>query len=323
MKKNSLILTWVSIFCTFLILSGCDSKQAESIKQTQPQEGYVDIDQGRLFYKTFGTGTPIIMLHGGPGLDHWYLLPQLSQISEDHQIIFYDQRGSGRSLQTPMNETYINMDRFTQDLEELRLALGVDKFILAGHSFGGYLAMWYAVEHQENLAGLMLLNSAPMNYAGQKAFMESFVEKTSALTDTISPLFDYESFEKLSVKEIDEYHRILFSVYLADPNLSSELTFNFDKKSALSGFRVGEFIRKSAWMIEGFTLEPKLNKLKIPTLILHGNQDIIPEWTADDLHKAIPNSVLVKLDNCGHFPYIEKQEEMFAHIHTFLDQNKL
>jgi proline iminopeptidase len=126
-----------------------DAKELST--KTQIKEGFVSVRNGKLFYRMPGKGVPLVVVHGGPSLNQDYLLPQLYKLAENNLVIFYDQRGSGRSLETKLDEKYINIDQFVEDLETLRISLGFDKFILMGHSWGGLLAMKYAVEHQENL----------------------------------------------------------------------------------------------------------------------------------------------------------------------------
>lgn len=98
------------------------------------KEGFVSVEDGRLFYRAAGQGLPVIVVHGGPGLSQDYLLPQLYQLAENNRVIFYDQRGSCRSLETKVDEEHITIDQFVEDLETLRTSLGFDKFILMGHS---------------------------------------------------------------------------------------------------------------------------------------------------------------------------------------------
>ena len=98
------------------------------------------VADGSLYYDEIGRGIPIIIVHGGPGvLNQGYFQPQLFQLAAKHRLIFYDQRGSGKSLNTILDEKHINIDQFVKDLEVLRTSLGLEKFILIGHYGAGYL----------------------------------------------------------------------------------------------------------------------------------------------------------------------------------------
>lgn len=317
------LLKWnVVIFCvlTQTVFAGCTHRSGACSMPSTRAEGYVDVNKGRLYYQKFGQGTPIIVLHGGPGLDKGYLLPQLLQLSSSNQLIFYDQRGSGKSLETELSPEYINMEQFIDDLEVLRKTLGIDNFILMGHSFGGLIAMQYAIKHQDHLSGLILLNSAPADYEGQMAFASEFQNRTKPIQDEIKPLSTFDCFKKLDADQIANGYRTLFSVYLYDPGLVDNLSLNFSVESAQSGFQVGEEMSKTAWMQPGIDLFPKLKTLGIPTFILHGKQDIIPDWTAEQIHAAIPNSEMIMLDQCGHFPYIERPSQFFLEMSRFLKE---
>jgi pimeloyl-ACP methyl ester carboxylesterase len=92
-------------------------------------------------------------------------------------VIFYDQRGSGRSLEARIDSKYISSDQFVKDLEKLRLELGLKKIALIGPSWGGFLSMSYAIKYSVNVSSLILVGSVPADYKGQKAFSVEFNKK--------------------------------------------------------------------------------------------------------------------------------------------------
>jgi proline iminopeptidase len=242
------------------------------------------------------------------------------ELAKDHEVIFYDQRGSGKSLETEINPSYINIDQFTKDLEALRNHLGLRKFILLGHSWGGFLGMNYAVTYPEHISALILLNTAPADYKGHQAFVEEFIKRTQPIKDQIMPLFKYQDFEKLKSSEISELYRKLFSVYFYDPKDAAALTLNMSEASARSGFKVMEEMSKTSWLRPNNNLFPQLKRLNVPTLIVHGDEDIVPLWTAQEIKEAIPNAQIDSLEQCGHFVYIEKPEQFFLLLNSFLSK---
>jgi proline iminopeptidase len=282
------------------------------------KEGFVSVKGGKLFYRTVGKGFPLIVLHGGPGLDQDYLLPQLYKLAENNLVVFYDQRGSGRSLETKLDEKHINIDQFVEDLETLRISLGFDKFILMGHSWGGLLAMQYAVGHQENLMGLILLNTAPADSKGQKAFLDEFEFRAKNIHNDIKPFFAYEDFKELNAAQISDLYRKFLSVYFYNSEKVRDLSLNFSVASAQSGFKVLEEMSKTFWLQPNINLFPSLKRLSVPTFILHGKQDIVPAWAAQEIKDAIPQSEIVVLDHCDHFPYIEQPSQFFIELNKFL-----
>ena len=267
--------------------------------------GYVQVDKAKLYYQRFGTGTPILVLHGGPGLDQSYLQPQMLELAKQHEVIFYDQRGSGKSLDTTMEATYFNLKQFTKDVEAVRQQLGIDKVIVLGHSFGGLLGMSYAITYPEHVSKLILVATTPADISGIMASAQEIAKRTAPFEEELYPLSDYQELEKLDAAQIAKLHRKLFSVYMHDPKDADKLTLTMSAESVRSGFKVYEMFSKSLFI----NLFPQLKKLQIPTLIIHGTSDIVPMWTVEQIQKAIPNAQLKVIENCGHFSYIEKQDE--------------
>ncbi len=114
------------------------------------EEGVKRINNTEIYYKIMGKGLPLVFVHGGPGLEHTYFLPHMKKLTNDYQLIFYDQRYSGRSG-GKVDSVFITMDQFIEDLEGLRVALNLGKMNLVGHSFGGLLTQYYAIKYPENL----------------------------------------------------------------------------------------------------------------------------------------------------------------------------
>ena len=115
------------------------------------REGYVPVDGAQLFTRTVGSGPPVIVLHGGPDFDHTYLLPELDQLAAHARLVYYDQRGRGRSaIGVEPNDVSIASE--IADLDALRRSLGVDAVAILGHSWGGLLAMEYTTRHPDRVS---------------------------------------------------------------------------------------------------------------------------------------------------------------------------
>lgn len=312
-KLKFYIVFSLLLIVTPLAYSAQDNKTNIKVNSS----GYIEVDHGRLFYQKFGSGTPIVIVHGGPGLDQSYLQPQMQELAKHFEVIFYDQRGSGKSLKTKINESYINTHQFVDDLERLRIGLGIKKMVLMGHSWGGFLAMYYAVMHPNQVSRLILLDTAPADFKGQLAFENEFSRRTKPIINEIQPLFNNQDFEKLTAAEIWKLYRTVFSVYFYNPANVDYLTLNASEKSAKSGAKVMNEMIKT-WLQPTINLFPYLRKLMVPTLIVHGKQDIIPLWTAQQIKKVIPHAQIIILEKCGHFPYIEQPKQLFGQINAFL-----
>ena len=131
MKHFNIVFT----IATFLMLGGCQTQRAKSIK-----EGFANVNDVQLYYKIIGEGEPIVVLHGGPGFDHNHMLPFV-ELANDYKVIFYDQRATGNSTGN-VDVNSITVDNFVEDLEGLRKKLNLGRVTLVGHSWGAMLAMF-------------------------------------------------------------------------------------------------------------------------------------------------------------------------------------
>ncbi|TMC88780.1 MAG: alpha/beta fold hydrolase [Chloroflexi bacterium] len=118
------------------------------------------INGNEIFYTIHGQGRPMLLMHGGSGLDHTYFRPWLDSLGDRVELIYYDQLGHGRSTR-PENYEGIGLDTWADEADALRASLGYDRIILFGHSFGGFIAQEYALRHGDHLAGLILCDTAP------------------------------------------------------------------------------------------------------------------------------------------------------------------
>lgn len=313
MFKYTLQLLLISVICIF---SSC-LYSMPNVATT----GYVPVSDHNLYYEKFGIQSehPIIVLHGGPGLDGSYLLPQMIQLANCGEVIFYDQRGSGKSLGFALDKQTINMDNFVKDLELIRNHFGSKKIILVGHSWGGLLAMRYATLHQENIAALILVSSAPSTSGGFKLFIDEYSKRIQTIKSAVDKIETSDKFKQGDPTIVAEYFRLIFSKYFYRKYDLNKLTLNFTKESALSGRTVGEIIGET--YLNNFDLTKDLNGLEMPVLIVHGRNDIVPLETANQTKIAIPGAQIVVLDECDHFPYIEKPNEFFKVMNEFITLN--
>ena len=124
------------------------------------ERGYKVINGVSLYYETIGEGTPIVVVHGGAGLDHRYLLPQMEKLAKGYKLIFYGQRAMGKSS-ADFDTSQMTMNSFVEDLEGIRKAFGLQKMNLIGHSWGGLVSMFYAIKYPSHLQSLILVNTTP------------------------------------------------------------------------------------------------------------------------------------------------------------------
>lgn len=243
-----------------------------------------------------GEGPPVVILHGGPGAHHDYLLPGFDALATGRELIYYDQRGGGGS---PVERNVsVGWRDHVADLEALRVRWGFSTLTLAGYSWGGLLAMLYALAHPRRVARLALVSPAP----AWKAARDEFERRFSARTMTPELQAARVALRESGLRERDPaaHAQRLFELavagYFHDPAQARELT----------PFRVTERTRAEVWASLGdYDLRPALPSLHIPALVLHGDDDPIPLESARQVARCL-SAELVVLEQCGHVPYVER-----------------
>jgi proline iminopeptidase len=321
MAKRFFFLHKIVILSLILFVSACNHKHVvnNEFGLLNHDENFVYSNKGgKLYYQQFGVGKPIIIVHGGQGLDHQYLMPQMLELAKDHKVIVYDQRGCGNSIYGKINHKNISIKQSVEDLEQIRQALDLGEVILLGHSFGGLLATNYAIKYPNNVKALILANSASITSKGLKAFEEEYKKVVyNPNKKRLDEITSSQDFIDANPKAVARFHRIVFNKYFANSKKLSSMSLNLSEEATISGRKVFEIFAKHD-LARHYDLRKNLSHLTVPTLIIHGNKDIIPVWTAEEIHASIPNSKLIVLKNCGHFSYIECPSEFFSAIRKFL-----
>ena len=261
-----------------------------------------------LFERRVGSGPPTVVLHGGPGAHHDYLLPGFDALARGRELIYYDQRGGGRS---PVSrDTPVGWREHVADLEELRQQWGIERLTLAGYSWGGLLALLYAGEFPDRVARLALVSPAPGWREARLEFERRFAERN------LAPDIQRQRAElrESGLKERDPagYAQRLFELSVAP--------YFFDQSRArdLTPFRVTGRTQQEVWASLGdFDLRPALSRLALPAIVLHGQDDPIPLETSRVVAELLGAS-FHPLPRCGHVPYVEAFEEFVRLMDRFL-----
>lgn len=308
MKNNSFI-----IFLLFALL-WVGGLQAQNTKLLHFEEGFKNINGAQLYYKTMGSGLPLVIVHGGPGLDHSYFLPQMAELAKHYKLIFYDQRASGKSRGT-FDSTNMALGNFIEDLEGIRKAFGLEKMNLMAHSWGGLIAMKYAIKYPSRLQSLILANSVSASSAYRQAAALAVQQRTTR-QDSLDRMSVMQSAElrKGSPKAIENLMRITFRPTFYNRSLADSLTLTFNQNYAANS-RLFWYLGNDAIQ---YDLHSQLSAVQCPTLILHGDADTLPLEAAQKIQESIKGAQLTVLKNSGHFPYIETPRELFKAITDFL-----
>jgi len=287
-------------------------------KTVPVEEGRVNVNGVELYYKIMGEGEPVVILHGGPGFDHNYMLP-LSQLADDYRVIFYDQRATGDSTGV-VDANSITVDNFVEDLEGLRKELNLGKMHVIGHSWGGGLAIYYGVKYPANLRSLVLLAAGG---AGTKYFEEYFenVGKKTRPEDAAAmrEIEQSDAFKNWEVDAFERYYRIAMKPFFYDPSLAAQMDFCIGRNTVKNQRKTAELLMKD---IGDFDVHGNLSVIKCPTLLIYGDSDPGPRWGPYKVHKHIAQSKMVFLRNTGHFMFVEAPEQTFSLIRNFLRDDK-
>jgi proline iminopeptidase len=285
------------------------------------EEKRVDSGDAKLFCRVAGKeeGTPLVVLHGGPGLSQEYLLPQLGSLAKNQRVIFYDQRGSGESV-GGNEEEKLTLEVFMEDLERIRESLGSERMSLLGHSWGGLLAMHYALAHPERIDKLVLMNPAPASSQGNEEFLQAYLHLTAPFQNELQKIEHSEEFAVGDPETLNNYLKMIFAVYCADPKQVEKINLRASSHANVQGMKT--LHRMDQEINQPYDLHAGLRYLECPTLIIHGDKDPIPVPAVERIHAALPHSELVVFEECGHFPYIEKPKECFALLNSFLHDER-
>jgi proline iminopeptidase len=300
-------------------------------------------DDIRLFYNTQGHGRPVLLVHGGPGYPIHGPLPGLELLTKDHKLYYYDQRGCGKSTKpfTRFGSSfYANMKELERtlgigaqvaDIERIRRILGQEKLILMGHSFGGFLATLYGAEFPEYVESLVLVAPAgvlvlPDNRDGEAGFFEQIrarlpADQQAEYDRFVKEYLDFGSVFSKSEDELAAMNRRVGTYFLTAMGRRGEA-----KPEPPSD--------NGGWMVQAlyFSMGKRhdyreaLRKVQAPVLIVHDEEDLIPERVSRMYADYLPNSRLHLLKHGrtrgGHVPFSEQPEKFVEIVTSFLNEKR-
>ena len=265
-----------------------------------------------LFVKVIGHGYPLVLMHGGPSLDHTSLLP-LEPLAEHFTLVFYDHRCNGRSEGAEVSS--MTWENLTADADALRQALGFDQWAVIGHSFGGNVALEYALRYPQSLSRLVLMDTggdqwwvrenAPEILA-RRGFSAAAVQAARRFyRGQITP----EDYQRTVMKFMSGYFYRMASLGMA--------------KEILAGprpvYRPEALIFGYGQLLNGWTVMDRLREIRTPTLVVAGRYDFLfpPEHQAI-LADRLPNAKLVLIERAGHNPQMERPVETIQAVSDFM-----
>jgi proline iminopeptidase len=254
---------------------------------------------------------PLLVLHGGPGAHHDYLLPQMLALGGaggGRELLLYDQRGGGRSRTDALQ--VITWETQVRDLAAVIREFELGSPTIVGYSWGALLALLYAAKAARDSslpapAALALIDPAPISRRHRDVFEREFSRRQNGAD--VTRLREELAASGLRARDAEAYRQRNFELsvagYFADPANARDLT----------PFRVSARVQQSVWESMGefdLVADGRLAAIRAPTLITHGRQDPIPLASSQDCARAM-GARLVVIDNCGHVPYVEQPAALF------------
>lgn len=269
-----------------------------------------DEDGSRLFVREFGDGDTVVILHGGWGAEHSYLIEPFLAFANKYHFVFYDQRGS---LRSPCQDSLISLEKHVEDLEYLRNELNLEKLLIIGHSMGTFLGMNYAKKHPNHVQGLVLIASLPAK-GTMKDIMEENVLQRWERQEVLDTLKTYglrvADWSTYSSKQSSMLHRITF----AATNLHH--VKNWRKLQSAFYYREKAGMMAAISTPEEWNFTEILNELHIPITVIQGDDDYLPIDLNKKWISKVSNAELKIIENAGHNCWIDNPEQ----FHVFLSE---
>ena len=293
------------------------------------EEALVDNGGVVLYVKSVGHGPPLVVVHGGPGASHDYLLPNLYRLATSYRLVFIDERGSGRSPRLEDSKQY-TVEKMADDVEAVRAALHLGKIALLGHSYGGVVVQAYAFKYPANLSHLILAST----FSSTRELNEALARLKQAMpADRRARL---EALEKAGLygkgeiwergRYTDEYAKLAWGVGYFPALYGARPDANYDPlegntKNSWELYREmwgshGEFVvdgnlKEVEWV-------DRLSEIKVPTLVIVGDHDESDPVMSREMNAKIAGSKLVVLPDSGHMTFIDQPDRFIQAIRDFV-----
>ena len=327
MRTRRSLLLYVTLMLTLASLMATPAHA----QRPRAREGFVITpDSARLFFRAVGTASDtIIAIHGGPGVDLESIYADFLPLARSHTVIFYDQRGAGRST-LPRDSSTLNATQQVRDLDAVRTHFGLARVTLVAHSYGPLLAATYAIAHPDVVSRMVFFGPVPPRKGDfWQRFSKSMATKLDstqrrALADANRRLSDTTQGEEAVRQACRDYWSLALRPRLAEPDKSPSMIHADLCASDVRGIRYGLTRTNSAVMSSygDWDLRAALKGVPAPTLVVHGVEESIPMDLVEEWVKSLPHATLVKVPRAAHFTYAERPEIVWPAVEQFLRRSK-
>jgi proline-specific peptidase len=280
-------------------------------------EGYIDVPGGRVWYQKLGEqhdATPLLCLHGGPGFTHNYL-EALAALADRRPVIFYDQLGCGKS-DRPADETLWTVDRFVEELAQVRQALDLDDLHLFGSSWGGMLAMQYVLDRRPPLRSLVLCGSPASMPRWIADCADLLAQQPAEVRKVIS------EHEASGFTACLEYQAAILGFYREHVCRLDPWPAGLERSFAEAGYDVYNTMNgPSEFTVTGtlrtWDVMDRLGEITVPTLLVGGRFDECRPDHLGEMHRRIRGSRMSIIENASHLCFAEQPAEFTKIVNSF------
>jgi proline iminopeptidase len=257
---------------------------------------------------------PLLIVHGGPGLNHSYFLPHLDQLAKKYKLVFYDQRACGRSA-IPSTDS-ISLKFFVDDIEGLRKFLGVEKLNILAHSWGAIPAVDYGILYPDRVGKLILVNPVPLSHEFDALVLD--LQKSMATDKDTADRAIVRGSRGFKAGNSDAYKQLLmlsFRHLFYRPENIAKLKIDVPSNFAAGRKALMEGLGKD---LEQYNFYESIKSFSFPVLILAGDKDMVPLPALTEMKQNIPYSRLDVFSKSGHFIFIEERRKFTEDVMGFL-----
>ncbi len=266
-----------------------------------------------LFVEVIGRGYPVVLMHGGPGADHWSLAP-FRRCADQFTLVFYDHRCNGRSEGAPVSS--MTWENLTADADALRQKLGFQKWAVLGHSFGGQVALEYALRYPHSLSHLVLLDTGgDSRWARQNA--GDLLAKRGYSPEKVKLVRRFFNGE-IEPNEMFPALMRFGDAYYSHPSIWHVMR-DLMQGGWRSKVRGDALVFAGRHLLNGWTVMDRLGELSVPTLVMAGRDDFLfPPEHQVELAAGIPNARLRIIEGAGHNAHSEQPAEVMEAVRDFI-----
>lgn len=288
----------------------------------EPAQGHVPFRGYRTWYESFGESSagrlPLLVLHGGPGATHQYLEPLRALAGSGRRVIFYDQIGCGRS-DRPEDPAFYTVQTFVDELDAVRAHLGLERVHILGQSWGGMLAMQYALGSPKGVASMVVADSP--------ASMKLWISEANRLRAALPPdveraLREHEAAGTTSDPAYQAAVEVFYRRHVCRIDPWPDCFERTGKALVEDGFVYNLMNGPSEFhcigTLKDWDITDRLHQIHIPTLLLSGRYDEATPTIVGAIHERIPGSEWIVFEESSHTPHLEEPAAFNAAVRGFL-----